>query len=114
MSANEQPEVTLGRRIQNDTHQVESSGEDGSVGYSSRFAAVQEKLEALHSLSDGAQIHHVLVLHGLLTGGETLLKTVGTWRKRRRERKEKRREEKKNEREGEERVAEMVKGISFF
>lgn len=62
-----------------DFYQVQSGGKDGGVRYGSRLAAVQEELEALHALSNGAQIHHVLVLHGLLTGCQSLLETVGSW-----------------------------------
>lgn len=75
------------------THQVESGSEDGGIGDGSRLAAVQEKLEAFHSLTDGAQIHHVLVLHGFLAGCETLLEAMRTWRRRSREEEE--REEKR-------------------
>lgn len=62
--------------LQSETHEVQSSGEDGGIWYGSWLAAVQEKLEAFHTLSDGAQIHYILVLHGLLAGCETLLETV--------------------------------------
>lgn len=50
------------------TYQVQSGSEDGGVRYGSRLAAVQEELEAFHSLTNGSQIHHILVLHGLLAG----------------------------------------------
>lgn len=61
-----------------ETYQVQSRGEDGGVGDGPRLAAVQEELEAFHALTNGSQVHHILVLHGLLAGRETLLKTVGS------------------------------------
>lgn len=71
---------TEGEHTCSRTYQVQSSGEDGGVRYGPRLAAVQQELEALHALSNGAQIHYVLVLHGLLAGRQTLLKAVRSWR----------------------------------
>lgn len=58
------------------THQVQSSGEDGRIRNGSWLTAVQQKLEAFHSLTNGSQIHHVLILHGLLTGCKVLLEPM--------------------------------------
>lgn len=67
----------------NETYQVKSSSKDGGVGYGSWLTAVQKELEAFHALSNGAQIHHILVLHRLLTGCQTLLEPMRTWTRRR-------------------------------
>lgn len=64
--------------VQNETYQVQSSSKDGGIRYGSWLTAVQEELETFHTLSYGAQIHNILVLHRLLTGCQTLLKTVRT------------------------------------
>lgn len=73
---------TLMHCEQNETHQVQCCSQDGGVWYGSWLTAVQKELEAFHTLTYGSQIHHVLVLHGLLTGCEPFLETMGTWKKR--------------------------------
>lgn len=64
------------------THQVEGGGQDGGVRDGARLAAVEQELEALHALANGAQVDHVLVLHGFLAGSQALLETVRSWRER--------------------------------
>lgn len=76
------------------THQVEGSSQDGGVRDCAWLAAVEQELKTLHALTDGAQVDHVLVLHGLLAGSQALLEAVRSWRERwiKRDRKTKTRE----------------------
>lgn len=39
-------------------------------------------MEALHALADGAQVDHVLVLHGFLAGSQALLEAVRSWKEK--------------------------------
>lgn len=64
------------------THQVEGSSQDGGIRYCARLAAVEQELKTLHALADGAQVDHVLVLHGLLAGSQPLLEAMRSWRER--------------------------------
>lgn len=64
------------------THQVEGGGQDGGVRDGARLTAVEQELEALHALANGAQVDHVLVLHCFLAGSQALLETVRPWRER--------------------------------
>lgn len=64
------------------THQVEGSSQDGGIRDCARLAAVEQELKTLHALADGAQVDHVLVLHGLLAGSQALLEAVRSWRER--------------------------------
>lgn len=63
------------------THQIEGCSQDGGVRDCARLAAVEQELKTLHALTDGAQVDHVLVLHGLLAGSQALLEAMRSWRR---------------------------------
>lgn len=77
-----------GQREVGGWYQVQCGGQDGGVRDGPGLTAVEQELEALHALPDGPQVHHVLVLHGLLTGGQTLLEAMMPCRRNRRRRTE--------------------------
>lgn len=61
------------------TNQVKGSSQDRSIRDGAWLTAVQEELESLHALSDGTQIHYVLVLHSLLVRSQALWESMASY-----------------------------------
>lgn len=60
------------------TYKIQSSCQNGGIGDSAWFTAVQEKLEALHALADCSQVHNVLGFSSFLVGGQVIIEAMAT------------------------------------